>query len=38
MVRVFRLFELIDGRPNTKGGAYRVEMLPTTCHVYFGEV
>ena len=32
------LFESIDGRPNTKGGAYRLEMLPTTCHVYFGEV
>jgi formate C-acetyltransferase len=40
MTRTFRmLFEAIDGRPNTKGGgAYRVEMLPTTCHVYFGEV
>ena len=24
--------------PNTKGGHYRVEMLPTTCHVYFGSV
>jgi formate C-acetyltransferase len=39
MTRTFRmLFESIDGRPNTKGGAYRLEMLPTTCHVYFGEV
>ena len=39
MTRTFRmLFAAIDGRPNTKGGAYRVEMLPTTCHVYFGEV
>jgi len=39
MSRTFRmLFAAIDGRPNTKGGAYRVEMLPTTCHVYFGEV
>jgi formate C-acetyltransferase len=39
MVRTFRmLFAAIDGRPNTKGGAYRLEMLPTTCHVYFGEV
>jgi trans-4-hydroxy-L-proline dehydratase len=39
MTGVFRmLFEAIDGRPNTKGGAYRLEMLPTTCHVYFGEV
>jgi formate C-acetyltransferase len=32
------LFDAIDGRPNTKGGAYRLEMLPTTSHVYFGEV
>ena len=32
------LFAAIDGRPNTKGGAYRLEMPPTTCHVYFGEV
>ncbi|MHB1310746.1 MAG: trans-4-hydroxy-L-proline dehydratase [Gemmatimonadaceae bacterium] len=39
MTRTFNmLFEAIDGRPNTKGGAYRLEMLPTTCHVYFGEV
>ncbi|HLO67877.1 MAG TPA: trans-4-hydroxy-L-proline dehydratase [Holophaga sp.] len=39
MVRVFRfLFGAIDGRPNGKGGAYRLEMLPTTCHVYFGSV
>lgn len=39
MVRAFRfLFNAIDGRPNGKGGAYRVEMLPTTCHVYFGQM
>ncbi len=39
MVRAFRfLFEAIDGRANGKGGAYRLEMLPTTCHVYFGQV
>jgi len=39
MTQTFRmLFETIDGRPNTKGGAYRLEMLPTTCHVYFGDV
>jgi formate C-acetyltransferase len=39
MVQTFRmLFDSVDGRPNTKGGAYRLEMLPTTCHVYFGEV
>ncbi len=39
MVRIFNTcFEELDGRPNTKGGHYRVEMLPTTCHVYFGSV
>lgn len=31
-------FEELDGRPDTKGGHYRIEMLPTTCHVYFGSV
>jgi formate C-acetyltransferase len=31
-------FEAVDGRPNTKGGTYHVNMLPTTCHVYFGSV
>jgi len=37
MVRTFRaIFEEVDGRPNSKGGKYQVEMLPTTCHVYFG--
>ena len=38
-VRAFNaIFEAVDGRPNTKGGHYRVEMLPTTSHVYFGSV
>jgi len=38
-VRAFDLLvALLDGRPNTKGGCYRVEMLPTTSHVYFGSV
>ena len=32
------LVDALDGRPNSKGGCYRVEMLPTTCHVYFGSV
>ncbi|HEY76742.1 MAG TPA: glycyl radical protein [Thermoflexia bacterium] len=31
-------FEAIDGRPNTKGGFYRINLLPTTVHVYFGSV
>ncbi len=36
---VFRAcFEEVDGRPDARGGKFRVEMLPTTCHVYFGSV
>jgi formate C-acetyltransferase len=31
-------FDILDGRPNTKGGEYRVNLLPTTVHIYFGEV
>lgn len=31
-------FDAIDGRPNTRGGAYHVNLLPTTVHVYFGSV
>ena len=39
MVRVFEAYvEAIDGRPTVRGGTYRVNMLPTTCHVYFGSV
>jgi formate C-acetyltransferase len=39
MRRVFDLaFRLIDGRPDARGGVHRLEMLPTTCHVYFGAV
>ncbi len=29
-------FESVDGRPNTKGGFFRINLLPTTSHVYFG--
>ena len=37
--RVFEAFwGMIDGRPNVRGGHHRVDMLPTTCHVYFGQV
>jgi trans-4-hydroxy-L-proline dehydratase len=28
----------VDGRKNTKGGEYHINLLPTTCHVYFGSV
>lgn len=31
-------FRAVDGRPNGRGGAYHIDMLPTTCHVYFGGV
>ena len=31
-------FDAIDGRPNTKGGHYRINLLPTTVHIYFGKV
>jgi pyruvate-formate lyase len=31
-------FEEVDGRPDARGGHYRVEMLPTTCHIYFGSM
>ena len=37
--RVFELyFNAIDGKPNMKGGKYRINLLPTTVHVYFGSV
>lgn len=32
------LVDAIDGKPNIKGGCYRLNMLSTTCHVYFGLV
>ena len=39
MTTVFDLyFNAIDGRPNTKGGTYHINLLPTTVHVYFGSV
>jgi formate C-acetyltransferase len=31
-------YRAVDGRPNAKGGTYRINMLPTTVHVYFGRV
>jgi len=39
MVGVFEAyFSAVDGRPNTRGGTYRINLLPTTVHVYFGSV
>ena len=39
-VRVYDdLVETIDGKPNIKkGGVYHLNMLSTTCHIYFGKV
>ncbi len=31
-------YEEVNGRRNMKGGVYRIDMLPTTCHIYFGSV
>ena len=31
-------YDVLHDRPNTKGGHYRVNLLPTTVHVYFGSV
>ncbi|MBW2515550.1 MAG: glycyl radical protein [Deltaproteobacteria bacterium] len=39
MRRVYAdLFAAIDGKPNTKGTTYHLNMLSTTCHVYFGKM
>lgn len=39
VVRVYNdLLAAIDGKPNIKGETYHVNMLSTTCHVYFGKV
>ena len=39
MKQVFGYFkDRVTGRKNIRGGMYRINMLPTTCHVYFGQV
>jgi len=39
MRSVFEIyFRAVDGRPNARGGSYRINLLPTTCHIYFGAV
>ena len=38
-VAVFDIYyDAINGRANSRGGVHRINMLPTTCHVYFGSV
>ncbi|MCX6244032.1 MAG: glycyl radical protein [Bacteroidetes bacterium] len=31
-------YDAVNGRPTARGGTFRINMLPTTCHVYFGSV
>ena len=39
MIELFEAyFNAVDGRKNTKGGTYHINLLPTTVHVYFGSV
>ena len=39
MQKVYQsLLEAIEGKSNTKGGLYHLNMLSTTCHVYFGKM
>jgi len=39
MKAIFEVYyDAIDGRPNMKGGNYRINLLPTTVHVYFGKM
>lgn len=36
---IFEIFyDSINGKPNTRGGHHRINLLPTTSHVYFGSV
>ena len=38
-VAVFEFFhDAVSGRPTPRGGIHRINMLPTTSHVYFGNV
>ena len=37
MRRIFdAIHDIVDGRPNTRGGEHHINYLSTTCHVYFG--
>jgi trans-4-hydroxy-L-proline dehydratase len=38
-VAAFEIFyDAVNGRPDSRGGVHRINMLPTTSHVYFGSV
>ncbi len=39
MKTVFEIYyAAVEGRKNTKGGEYHIDLLPTTVHLYFGSV
>lgn len=39
LLEVFGIYHgAVDGKPNSRGGVHRINLLPTTCHVYFGKV
>ncbi|MGD8563821.1 MAG: pyruvate formate lyase family protein, partial [Desulfarculaceae bacterium] len=39
MQRVFKIFhDSVNGRPTHRDGVHRINMLPTTSHIYFGSV
>jgi formate C-acetyltransferase len=39
MKEIFESFyEAVNDRPNTRGGVHRINLLPTTCHIYFGSM
>ena len=39
LINIFdTFFNSVDGRPTSRGGTFRINMLPTTCHIYFGSM
>lgn len=39
LMEVFHIYyDAINGHTSPRGAAYRINLLPTTCHVYFGKV
>ncbi len=38
-VAVFEIiYDAVNGKPDSRGGVHRINMLPTTSHIYFGSV
>ena len=37
--QVFEIYyQAIEGRPSPRGATYHINLLPTTCHIYFGSL